>query len=360
MKKKNVFTLLLILIAGSTVLSQTHVFPIKQKGSKKWGYASLDGNVFIEPKFSEASEFSGQGSAVVIIKNKFYIINRQGDVLENKVDKIRPFIDMVPPYSDKHLGLMYWVHTFSDGYFVVSQNKRWGCLGPDGNIVIPIKYDRLTDFYDGYALAELNNKFFVIDKSGREIPLEVAGVKEIKHFSEGLGIIEVKGEKWGFVDSNGKVAIEPQYTGVGYFIGGLAWARNEQKKIGFINKSGEWVIKPQFSRVRDFDLESGLAMVKVGDKWGYTDTKGNIHFFDETEKTFIFSEGLAVGRKKGKIGFLNNDGQWAIQPMFDVALGFKNGYAAVRSEGLWGIIDKGGNWIVQPAFSLAGDVSIIE
>lgn len=360
MKNKTAFSLFLILFMGSTALSQSYVFPVKQKGSKKWGYASLDGNVIIEPRFSEGSGFTEQGYALVLSKRSFSIINIRGEVIETEVDKVRPFMDPAPPIASKYYSIWNYVHTFSDGYLVVSQNKKWGCLGPNGNTKIPAKYNRLTDFYGDYALAELNKKFFVVNIEGNEIPVDMHGIKEIKHFSEGLGIIEVKGEKWGFVDSNGKAAIIPQYLGVGYFSAGLAWAKSDNEKIGYINKKGEWIINPQFDVANAFDLESGLAMVKVDNKWGYVDRKGNISFFEETTKTFSFSEGLAIGRKNGKIGFLNNKGQWSIQPQFDVAYGFRNGYAAVESKNLWGIIDKEGNWVVQPAFSAIGDVAIIK
>jgi hypothetical protein len=43
-------------------------------------------------------------------------------------------------------------------------------------------------------------------------------------------------------------------------------------RIGFIDKTGKIVIEPQFDLALDFD--SGIASVKVGDRWGYIDTNG--------------------------------------------------------------------------------------
>ena len=351
MKKKIIFSLLIIISMGLTGLSQKNVLSVMQKGSKKWGYATLDGNVIIESRFSESSDFSEYGYALVLIKRNWLIINLQGEIIETEVDKVRPFVDQMPPFGTKYFDIMLFVHSVSDGYLVVSQNKKWGCLDFNGKLVIPTKYDRLTDFNGGFAIAELRNKFFIVDKKGTETPLDITDIKEIKHFSEGLGVIEVKGEKWGFVDTNGKTAIIPQYLGVGYFSAGLAWARSDNKKIGYINKKGEWIIKPQFDMAKNFDFQSGLALVEIDDQWGYVDREGNLFFFKETSKTFNFSEGLAIGRKNKKIGFLNNNGQWAIQPQYDTGYAFKNGYAAVEVNNLWGIIDKQGNWVIQPTFS---------
>lgn len=347
---KIILSSVLVLILGSMVLSQTYVFQAQLLGSKYWGYAGIDGQFIIEPKFKICTDFTEEGVALVVYKNVFSVINLEGEIIDCQVNKMRPYINSwtgVPT-------------SFSDGYLVIVENDKWGCINYEGKLVIPFKYDKLTDFNGGFALAEYDKKFFVIDKQGTETPVNAEKIKEIRHFSEGMGIIEVKGGKWGFVDSTGQIAITPQYDGVGYFSAGLAWARLvDGNIIGFINKKGEWVIEPKFYAVKSFDPESGLAMVKANNKWGYVDSKGNTSVFHRTEKTYVFSDGLAIGRKDGKVGFLNNKGEWAIQPQFNGARPFKNGYAAVEIKNSWGIIDKAGNWIVKPTFEHIRDVSLV-
>lgn len=349
MKKKLALSIYGVLIAGLAAFSQSYVFQITQKGSNDWGYANLEGKVIIEPQFKFSHSFSENGAALVMPKKKWVIINVKGEVLNAEVENVQPYANPWTGVTDN----------FSNGYLVVRENKKWGALNPDAKIAIPIKYDRLTEFDGGYALAELEGKFFVLNKKGAAAPVQASGIKEIKHFSEGMGMIEVQGEKWGFVDANGNVAITPQFEGVGYFSGGLAWARSGGS-IGFINPEGEWVIKPQFSAAKEFDHESGLAMVEKSGQWGYVDAKGSYKQFNETEKTYSFSEGLAIGRKKDKVGFLDNQGKWAIEPKFDTAREFKNGYAAVESDGKWGIIDKTGKWVVKPTFADTRDVVVVK
>lgn len=346
MKRKSVFSLLLILFCGSIVFSQTYVFQIIEKGSKKWGYAGVDGKVLIDPQYKVCSAFSENGFATVMYKGKYAIINIKGEIIDADVNKIIPNINSWTGVPQK----------LFDGFLIISKGKKYGCLNTKGEIAIPIQYDRLTYFDEGYALARRDKNVYVLDKEGKETPIESEKITTIKHFSEGLGIIEVKGEKWGFVDCNGKIAIEPQFSGVGYFNAGLAWAKTGLTKIGFINKKGEWIIEQQFEAVKDFDPESGLAMVKLKGKWGYVNTKGEMSYFDETSRTYIFSNGLAIGRKNGKIGFLNNKGEWAIDPKFNGARPFHNGYAAAEIKNKWGIIDKQGNWAVQPTYEHIRDV----
>ena len=66
-------------------------------------------------------------------------------------------------------------------------------------------------------------------------------------------------KKYGFIDKNGKVVIEPQFDNVEDFIEGF-WKVEKDGKWGFIDKNGKVVIEPQYDYVRDFS--EGLAEVR--------------------------------------------------------------------------------------------------
>ena len=69
------------------------------------------------------------------------------------------------------------------------------------------------------------------------------------------------------------------------------------------DKQGTVVIKPQFDDALFFS--EGLAIVKVGDKWGYIDKRGIVVIKPQFDNAWPFSEGLAhvkVGEKHGFIG----------------------------------------------------------
>lgn len=347
MKTVIIICIIAIQSLGSVLFAQSYVFQFRQKGSKLWGYASTDGKVFIEPKFELSSPFSEEGVATALYKSKYQVINLKGEIVATQLESVQPYLN-------------YWnglPQGFLDGYLVVSKNYMlYGCINHLGEITIPIQYSRFTRFNSGFALAERDKVFYVIDKLGNEIPLEAKDIVNIWHFSEGLGTIEVAGQRWGFVDGKGKTVIEPLFDGTGYFHGGYAWARSHKGKLGYINKTGQWAIPPQFEVVKDFDPESGLALVKINGNWGYTNSEGKISYFNESETTNDFSNGLAIGNKGKKVGFLDNTGQWVIQPQFDDARSFHFGYAAAELDGRWGIIDKTGSWVVQPKYTDIRDV----
>ena len=228
---------------------------------------------------------------------------------------------------------------------------RFGSYGPD-------LY--LTDFNGGFAIAEIGSNFFVIDTEGNETPVNDPTIKAVKHFTEGLAPCKGKRNNWGYINTNGEVAISPQFSSVGYFSGGLAWVRGDGDKIGYIDKEGNWVVPPRFIIAYDFDAESGIALVMMDDRNYYLSKSGNLSIFKQTSKLYPFSNGLAIAKWNEKIGFINNKMEWVIPAKYDAARPFYNGFAAVKYDSRWGIIDKEGNVVLEPTFMDIRDVEIID
>ena len=65
-------------------------------------------------------------------------------------------------------------------------------------------------------------------------------------------------EKWGYIDLQGKIVINPQFTTANYFNEGLALVSTGDK-YGYIDKTGKYVINPSFIKATDFS--EGVAFV---------------------------------------------------------------------------------------------------
>ena len=349
MKKVITFSCILFLLFEISGFSQIYVVEVRVKGSKEWGYAKLDGEIIIEPQFKLSNEFSENGRALVLQGKRWSIIDLEGNILDVDVKKIRV-------YADPWTGVP---SMYNDGLLCITQDKKWGALNSDGKLFIPLIYDNLTDFNGGYAIAELDHRFIVIDKEGNETPISDPTIIGVKRYSEDLAPCEVKGNKWGYIDTSGELVITPQYSSVGYFSGGLAWARAQNGKIGYIDKKGNWIINPHFSSAKNFDAVSGMALVTSEEKRTYVNKSGEQSSFKQTSKLYVFSEGLAIARWNGKLGFINYNMEWVVQPKYDAARAFHNGYAAVRINSRWGIIDKNGNVVLEPVFMNMQNVEII-
>ncbi len=351
MKNKIASTLFFLLLITGTTFSQIYVTQVKVAGQKKWGYATLSGELIIPAQYEKCYKFSSDGLAAIYDSDKrqYYFINTKGEKLATEISSFK-LID----------GFGFDLEGFTNGLAPIKQGELWGFLDNKGHLAIPAKFDEATEFNGGFGVAKSGAKYIVLDTKGGEFPVDFADVIDVKHFSEGLAPFRTSTKKFGFVGSDGKIAIQPQFQSVGYFNGGLAWAKSEAGTLGYINTKGEWVIKPQFDAGKDFDSESGLARIKKDDKWAYVSKDGSIIYVKDTDLFGDFSNGLAAGRKNSLVGFYNKKGEWIIAPQFEAVRDFKNGYAAAKKGDKWGVVDKTGNWVMQPIFDGIKDMELVK
>ncbi len=351
MKKLLYLGIVCMFLAGHHIYSQTYIIQVKPSGQDLWGYIDLKGETILEAKYKRCSEFSKEGLAPVFEPGtkKSYFINLKGEELPLEIKDYKLFIVFLTNVPKG----------FEDGMALVSCKDKWGYIDPSGKLVIPAKYDYASDFDGGYSIAQLGKDFIVLDKQGIEHPVK-ADVKDVKKFSEGFAPFTAKNKGMGFIDVNGEIVIPANYDNVGYFKAGLAYARTNDGKIGYINSKGEWVIPAQFEVGKNFDPETGLALVRTKGEFAYVNKSGELLHVKDGDDFGNFSEGLAwIRLTNKKIGFINSKGEWAIQAQFDAVRDFKNGYAAAKAGDAWGIIDKNGNWIIKPSYDAVKDVAIV-
>jgi hypothetical protein len=348
---KTILGIVLLTASFGIAAAQTYVTQVKPAGEKKWGYADLSGKLIIPAQYEKCYEFSRYGLAPIYESKgrQYYFINLKGEKLSTEVQSFK-LID----------GFGFDLKGFEDGLVPIRNGEMWGYMNTSGKLVIPARYEEVTDFNGGHALAKKGGKYFVIDTQGTEVPVADGAAMDVKAFSESMAHFRAADKTFGFVDESGKIAIPAQFESVGYFRDGLAWAKTSDKMVGFIDKKGDWVIKPQFAVAKDFDKSTGLARIKNGDRWGYVSKSGEITYIDDTDLWEDFSNGLARGRRNGKFGYLNSKGEWAIEPQFDGCRDFKNGYAAVEKDKKWGVIDTSGKWVIQPTFDGIKDMELVQ
>ena len=100
--------------------------------------------------------------------------------------------------------------------------------------VIPLKYRYIDKFYQGLAQARmLDGDVFYIDKQGNQV------CEALSEYHEGIARIK-KGDKIGYVNTSGKVVVQPLYNYGTHFTNGLAEVKLKEKYM-FINSKGECV-----------------------------------------------------------------------------------------------------------------------
>ena len=213
-------------------------------------------------------------------------------------------------------------------------------------------------------------------------------------------------KKWGFINRNGEIVIEPQFDWVREFSDGMCQA-SKGGKWGYIDQTGRWafdaplthddrpfrcgvavvytdkgqgivnrtgsVIDCPFDWIHDFS--EGLTAVFIRpevkkrqppqfgptlEQWGFVNTKGEVVVPTKFTSARAFSGGLAAvyvggvndsctGLRDGKWGFMDQTGKFVIEPQFLFADSFSEGLATVSLDGKnYGWIDSRGKFVIQP------------
>ena len=206
----------------------------------KWGYLGTDMRMSIPAQFDFAHPFS-QGMASVEVGQKWGYIDKSGrTVVQPKYDITMPFKDglgRVKIFFERRplvaeIGMEG--QTTEDVYL-------WGFVDQHGTEVFAPRFLDVTDFSEGYAFVTANDGaklFGIIDKDGEYV--HEPAFDEATAFSESLAAVRA-GEKWGYVDHEGRWAIPPNLSHAEPFWHGLARVAFGQASWGYIDKSGSVV-----------------------------------------------------------------------------------------------------------------------
>lgn len=159
--------------------------------------------------------------------------------------------------------------------------------------------------------------------------------KQLFHFSEN--------GKYGFMDENGALVINPIYEYAGQFNNGLAVVIKDGV-YGYINKDGNQLIDSKYEEAMDFD--QGRAIIVEKDMYGLIDVSGAYIFQPEYLDIGEFSEGIAYVQNEIGYQYYTLDGSLAFSTIFDEAFTFQNGIAKVRKGEEKGYIGLDGAFVV--------------
>ena len=176
-------------------------------------------------------------------------------------------------------------------------------------------------------------------------------------FQDGLAMVSSGGDnpKVGFIDEKGMYKIQPQYLRATPFSDGLAWVVSENAAPTAIDKEGgiKFTLKDA-QKVRGFS--EGLAAFSVSDtsgvKWGFVDKSGVVKINPQFNAVGGFSNGLCpVCNADGKWGYIDNNGLIKINNQFDAAESFQSKNASVKMGEKYGLIDESGKFVINPQYS---------
>ena len=286
----------------------------------KWGFVDKTGREVIPCKFDYVGNFS-EGLPTVILNDKWGRIDRNGRMYDYECHNFSEGLAVVCLNGNwgvidgtgrEVIPFKYdWIAPLEGDMANAKLNGKWGFIDKEGNwydeepqtlpesrvrisksqlknIVtesvkralkarisesiesedLKSRYDYVDYFYEGIALVERNDKWGVVDKTGREIcPCKY---DKIDDFCEGLAAVELN-EKYGFIDKTGREVVPCKYDYANDFEDGLAQVCLN-RKWGVIDETGREICPCKYDSVGKFEV--GFAQVRLNGKWGYIDETG--------------------------------------------------------------------------------------
>jgi WG containing repeat len=240
--KHKFFLLAIVISITSTAFSQQidlSLIPYRQ--GDKWGYASPDNKVVIQPKYAEAGWFS-EGYAAVKLGDKYGYINRQGTmVIPAKFRVAKSFRKGFMPRVGKEGGdsvLFAGASIRPDGYEICINTK--GATMPkcpaiqessiaENNIpvqttirektyTVPNSSGLFDKIVDDYTMSNSDEKYYIAVKNSRYgvfnskfetiVPFEYDSIKLVRTTAPYLEVS--KGGMFGVINGIGQMKIMPE------------------------------------------------------------------------------------------------------------------------------------------------------
>jgi hypothetical protein len=297
---------------GSALESSHGLAPARPYNDWQWGYIDTTGEFVIAPQFAFAHGFGEDGVAAVGrleagVRAEGYIDKTGKNLTEEQFDETWSFSEGLGlvrrgdtcGYIDAAGQIViplefYFAEPFSEGLAAVraQMGELFGYIDKTGAWVIEPQFADAGSFSEGLARIKTDAGYGFIDKTGQMVIQPQFDM--VTDFSEGLavvselqpaqvpsgpgpyGTIVPRYDKYGYIDTTGKLVIGRDFDSAGLFSSGLA-AVSVGGKSGYIDKTGAWVIEPRFDGARSWSRE--LAMVCLDgetDTWAYIDKTGKV------------------------------------------------------------------------------------
>ena len=250
---------------------------VKQNGH--WGLASADGVMLIPCEYEKISTFSNDR---VIVKkdNTIYAVN----IDNNRVAILRETAADFGNFSNDRIPLLIdgeWrrangefeigttafeqLGMYSEGYAAAKMDGKWGVVDLALGWLLPAEYDEIIMDELGRCYARGN----VFARINGEVYLFTNGMQtgeayeDAKPFSnEGYAAVKKNG-KWGFIETDGTVAIGFSFDDAQSFGQHLA-AVKQDELWGYISLGGQTAIEPVFLEAKSFSNGSAPVLTMRG------------------------------------------------------------------------------------------------
>lgn len=237
-----------------------HPAPFKLKEGTLWGYINDEGLTVIEPRYEYAEDFQENGLAIVQTKVGTGLIDSSGR------EKVKPVYSFIAP--------------FSEGRAVVSDLKGYTFIDEKGKEVTSARYDYLNSLHEGRAVFSHQSTsgpshYGYLDPQGKEVLPAI--YLDAGDFMNGKALVKIAEGEYALIDPEGQRLHTYNYPFVGNPGEGLlSFQATENGKYGYLHTDGTIAIQPQFTAALPFS--EGRAVINTapdyGNAYGLIDKQG--------------------------------------------------------------------------------------
>ena len=269
------------------------------KTAKGWTYVNEDFEEQFGEYYKDATHFSEGLAFTVKTGEHINAINEEGETI----------------YSLPHVAAVYALS--EDRAVYKDENKKFGLLDRNGEVVCPAKFDDCERFLKNGTLMVA-----IKDKKGKA--------------------------KWGIIDCDGNTLISIQYPKIKRYDEGFTIFKDDRKTAWYDLKDNVVSNYDFYDIVKDGNLYSFKAR---GGKYGWMNHKGQIVIEPEFDEVTLFGdrdEAFVKMKKRGKEwGTINKKGEWTGRPRY-AAVDLTDQYPIIKnSHGEYGVVDYDGSVLIK-------------
>lgn len=250
----------------------------------KWSALDPTGSMISEEYYTYIGPFNAEQEWLCVSDKRQCIYNADGvieSIITNDVIQTGAHGNGMIPFKVKDKqwrfldgstdtfcsGIFEAVSNCQNGIAAVFSNGKWVLADTKMYLINDLQFEdiklhsNMDYFFENIMIASANGSYGIYDNQGNlknEFSCKDADV----YMGEYIAFLDING-KWGYVDIDGNIVIEPRFEKAKSFSGDLA-AIQLNGKWGFIDTKGEVVIEPQFLDA-DYFNDSGACMVSLED-----------------------------------------------------------------------------------------------
>ena len=265
-------------------------------------------------------------------------------------------------------GFLY-IGEFENGVARISKKGNWSMSFDKSNNTVDNVARYFDDFHSPNGLLSvtlydqrLMNEGFLYSKDALWGYMDTLGKITIqpqfqyaRDFKNNVAVVELN-DDWGLIGLDGKLILNCKYNDVQYLENSenqMVRVLVKKERVGLIDTLGNVIVPAIYNEIRI--IHENRVAVKQGSKWGFCDMQGNEVIPCKYDKVQDFSEGLAAFKKDRRWGFLDVNGGVVIKNTYKKVGNFKENLAPILVKYDYQYIDKTGKIVITNTFDNACD-----